>query len=306
MQQTATYSNEVTILSEADIMPAAKSPKSDLDGTSNMEIKETAKAQDAGHTIQISNSGVPYSYCHNKKVCDNDLGQLGRSGNTSTRLPIQLDNGHDDNVSTPTVAHAYTGGFASSGHSALVDANGNLWMSGCDRWQQLGLGSSNGGSAGYTWKGGRLWQPLFQRNDFVVELLHTLDPSLKRNNIVQSPLASNEYDPSRRWIRDVALGGDHTVVLASNKRDVIAFGKASEGQLGLSSKPWVSSPAKSKLLSSTNADISAVCAFRNCSMTLDDNGEVMNKAGKCSLELKGMKRALELCQIRAKDTGLNQ
>ena len=63
---------------------------------------------------------------------------------------------------------------------------------------------------------------------------------------------------------------------------------------------------KSKLLSSTNADISAVCAFRNCSMTLDDNGEVMNKAGKCSLELKGMKRALELCQIRAKDTGLNQ
>lgn len=36
-------------------------------------------------------------------------------------------------------------------------------------------------------------------------------------------------------------------------------------------------------------------------MTLNDKGEVMKKAGKCSLGLKGMKRALDACRKRAKD-----
>ncbi|KAL3808246.1 hypothetical protein ACHAXA_006522 [Cyclostephanos tholiformis] len=111
-------------------------------------------------------------------------------------------------------------------------------------------------------------------------------------------------DPSRRWIRDVALGGDYTVILSSNRRDVVAFGRGFEGQLGQSSRPFVSSPAKSKVLSSSAAKKSAVCAYRNCSMTLDDSGEVMSTAGKCSLELRGMKKALELCRKRAQETGL--
>ncbi|KAL7539986.1 hypothetical protein ACHAXR_010654 [Thalassiosira sp. AJA248-18] len=271
------------------------------------DFTETAKAQEAGHTISITANGVPYSHCHNAKVCDNDLGQLGREGSPSTILPIKIDS--NENGCCSVVAHAYTGGFSSSGHSAILDTKGNLWLCGCDRWQQLGLGSSQGGSTGYTWKGGRLWQPQFQRNEYVVHLLQSLDPSLGNNN--NSKYTSNSlqqpscYDSSRRWIRDVALGGDHTVILSSNKKDVITFGKGGEGQLGLSSKPWVSSPAKSKLLSSSTADISAVCAFRNCSMTLDSNGDVKSRVGKCSMEMKGMKRALEACQKRAKEIGLN-
>jgi len=102
----------------------------------------------------------------------------------------------------------------------------------------------------------------------------------------------------------VALGGYHTVILSSNRKDVITFGKGSEGQLGLSSRPFVSSPAKSKVLSSSSPNISAVCAYRNCSMTLDTNGEVMSRAGKCSMELQGMKKALDLCRERAQETGL--
>lgn len=166
------------------------------------------------------------------------------------------------------------------------------------------MGSSNGGSSGYTWKGGKLWQESFQKNDHVLELIKRLDPSLASNNTDMSK-NSTSLDLSRRWIRDVALGGDHTILLSSNKKDVVVFGKGGEAQLGLSSKPWVSSPAKSKLLSSSTPDISAVCAFRNCSMTLDDGGEVISKAGKCSLQLKGMKKALEMCRKRAKETGLN-
>ena len=130
-----------------------------------------------------------------------------------------------------------------------------------------------------------------------MELIQKLDSSLANNNNIHGHIP-------RRWIRDVALGGDHTVILSSNKKDVIVFGKGGEGQLGLTSKPWVSSPAKSKVLSSSDANISAVCAFRNCSMTLNDSGEVMKKAGKCSIEIKGMKRALDMCRKRAKETGL--
>ena len=227
------------------------------------------------------------------KICNNELGQLGRLGNPYKILPIILDDGDG---SSAIAQYVYTGGFSSSGHSAILDTNGYLWLSGCDRWQQLGLGSSHGGSSGYTWKGGKLWQDQFQRNDHVVGLIQKLDSSLTNSNI-------HGHIPSR-WIRDVALGGDHTVILSSNKNDVVVFGKGGEGQLGLMSKPWVSSPAKSKVLSSSDANISAVCAFRNCSVTLNDRGEVIKKAGKCSIEIKGMKRALDMCRKRAKETGL--
>lgn len=258
-----------------------------------VEFVHTSSAQDSGHTIGVTAEGTAYSRCHNAKICNNELGELGRFGNSSTFLPIEFDD--------IRVACAYTGGFPSSGHSALLDTSGNLWMCGCDRWQQLGLGSSHGGSSGYTWKGGRLWQDHFQRCDHVVELLRSLDPSLGSNVVMkqQIPLSS-----SRRWIRDVALGGDHTVILSSNRKDVIVFGKGGENQLGLSSKPWVSSPAKSKVLSSSTANISAVCAFRNCSITLDTKGEVLNKTGKCSKQLKGIERAFDMCRKRAQESGL--
>lgn len=268
---------------------------SNTGGSAGVEFTDTSKAQDAGHTIAITAHGIPYSHCHNAKICDNELGQLGRRGDPYTLLPIKLGDKNDYNI-----AHAYTGGFSSSGHSALLDTKGNLWLCGCDRWQQLGMGSSHGGSSGYTWKGGRLWQDQFQKNEYVVELLRSLDPSLG-NRDKQTSLQSS----SRRWIRDVALGGDHTVILSSNKKDVVVFGKGGEHQLGLSFKPWVSSPAKSKVLSSSSADISAVCAFRNCSMTLDARGDVLSRAGKCSMQLKGIAKALDVCRKRAQETGLN-
>ena len=264
---------------------------------------DTSKAQDAGHTIGITSQGTAYSYCHNSKVCDNELGQLGRSGNPKTKLPIILgantisEDKADacDGASNIRVAHAYTGGFASSGHSALLDEHGHLWLSGCDRWQQLGLGSSNAGSSGYTWKNGRLWQVEFQKNEHVVELLKQIDPNLN---------TSQSTSLSKRWIRDVALGGDHTVILSSNKKDVIVFGKGGEGQLGLGSKPWVSASARSKALSSSSPDIAAVCAFRNCSLTLNESGDVQKTTGKCSMDIKGMRKALEYCQKRGIDSGL--
>lgn len=253
---------------------------------------QTSQSTEAGHTIKITKDGIAFSCCHNKKICSNELGELGRANDPYKLLPITLIDSDHTNIK---VSQAYIGGFPSSGHSALIDRQGYLYLCGCDRWQQLGLGSSNGGSSGYTWKGGRLWQTQFQRADYVIELLHKLDPNLGMKQ------TNNKTDNnSRRWIRDVALGGDHTVILSSNKKDVITFGKGGEGQLGLTSKPWVSSPSKSKLLSSSSPDIAAVCAFRHCSMTLDDDGQMKSSVGKCSK----MRKALEVCQKRAVESGL--
>lgn len=254
------------------------------------QFTQTSQAQEAGHTIKITNNGIPFSYCHSNKSCSNELGELGRTGDPSKLLPITIV---DHDKTTIIASHAYTGGLPSSGHSAIIDNQGYLWLCGCDRWQQLGLGSAHGGASGYTWQGGRLWQTQFQKNDHVIELIQQLDPNLG---------TTTKHNSSRRWIRDVALGGDHTIILSSNKKDVITFGKGGEGQLGLTSKPWVSSPSKSKALSSSKPDIAAVCAFRHCSMTLDDTGQLKNSVGKCSK----LTKALELCQKRALESGLIQ
>merc|ERR1712071_160163 len=104
-----------------------------------------------------------------------------------------------------------------SGHSAILDSMGILWMSGCDRWQQLGLGSANGGAAGYTWKGGKLWQDRFVRSESITEELSKQKQNPNNNDNVHT-------------IRDVALGGDHTLVLSSNQTGVYAFGKCGDGQ----------------------------------------------------------------------------
>jgi len=259
--------------------------------SSPIKFIEIPKAQESGHIIAITPDGAAYSFCSPKsKSCNNDLGQLGRKGDIHAKLPVVFnsydhnDNNDDgktnpkskndpnDNTTKPKlrIAHAYTGGFATSGHSALLDANGHLYLSGCDRWQQLGLGSSHGGSSGYTWENGRLWQEEFRRNGFVVDLLKRLDGGFGDGfgaGGSGSGGIGHSGDMSRRYIRDVALGGDHTVVLSSNRKDVITFGKGGEGQLGLTSKPWVSAPMRSKVLSSKSPNIAAVCAFKNCSMT---------------------------------------
>lgn len=226
----------------------------------------TATAADAKHSVGLTADGRLYTWGPT-----NSLGQLGRRGKASE--PRYLSSFADRNV-----VRAYVGGFKDSGHTAVLDASGNLYVTGCDRWQQLGLGSPQGGAAGYTW--GKVFQTSFQRNDFVLDFLRQHDSSA--------------------GIRDVALGGDHTVVLSSNRRDVFTFGKGAEGQLGLKEKRFVSAPEKSRILSGQG--ISAVCAFANCSLTLDAKGQVMEKAGKCRVQQ--FAQELAACRKRATDFGL--
>ena len=233
----------------------------------------------SGHSIGITADGLAYSWGRS-----NSFGQLGRAGKSKVPLPITTLGG-------VKAIRAYTGGTKESGHSAILDTNGYLWLTGCDRWQQLGLGSSNAGAAGYTWKEGRIWQEQFQRNDYLDTIL--------RDRLSSTSEKDNDTCP----IRDVALGADHTVVLSSNQRDVYTFGKGGEGQLGLHGKPFVSTPIRSTILSEKDKEIYAVCAIHHCSMTLYLDGTIMKKTGKCNLDYK---QALDACiKRKQKDNLIN-
>jgi alpha-tubulin suppressor-like RCC1 family protein len=227
------------------------------------------------HSIGVTANGDCYSWGRT-----NALGQLGRdievtaSGNPG-HVPLP------DGVKIQKIYVSNSKG-PDSGHSAIIDDQGRLWMSGCDRWQQLGLGSSKGGSVGYTWQGGKMWQERFVLSSFITELMNE-----------QSGTAT---------IRDAALGGDHTIVLSSNKRDVYGFGKGGDGQFGFVGKPFVSAPRKSTSLSEEG--VAAVCAIENCSMTLADNGEVKQKVGRCQPSL--IAKGIQNCVDRARRHGLIQ
>jgi len=241
---------------------------------------QVAQARDgAKHSIGIDADGNAFSWGTN-----NAMGQLGRQhGKVSIPLPVDKP---DDGSSA---FRGYVGGLSESGHSAILDkTQTRLYVAGCDRWQQLGLGSSSGGASGYTWTdGGRIWRNEFVFNEHLQETMMEISASAK--------------------IRDVSLGGDHSVVLSENQRDVYTFGKGGEGQLGTMGKPFVSAPVKATKLSSTKSDdkIAAVCAMQHCSLTLDDRGNVMKEAGKCRRS-ESMKESLQACIQRAKNDGLLQ
>mmetsp|Transcript_44964 Transcript_44964/g.108691 ORF Transcript_44964/g.108691 Transcript_44964/m.108691 type:complete len:271 (+) Transcript_44964:167-979(+) len=217
------------------------------------------------HSIGIDEKGIAYSWGKS-----NAVGQLGRPTNSENlkKEPCRIPINANGCIIKAYVSHGFD---KDTGHSALLmeqtsdTTNGKqqkqqlLWMVGCDRWQQLGLGSSEGGSTGYTWKGGKLWHEKFTPSVHVTDLMAKKDPHAR--------------------IVDVALGGDHTLVLANNG-NVFGFGKGGDGQLGLVGKPFVSAPVKSKILSSPLTK--AVCAFRACSVALDENGKSIAKAGVCS------------------------
>jgi alpha-tubulin suppressor-like RCC1 family protein len=246
------------------------------DPTKKAELNFVSIAQGIKHSIGITADGIVYSWGKT-----NALGQLGRvSSSNTTPAPVT--------IGSFKAVRAYVGGSNDdSGHSAILDASGTLWMSGCDRWQQLGLGASEGGSSGYTWRDGKLWQEKFVQSTSVTDLI-------RKNTMIPSKDES--------IIRDVALGGDHTLVLASNKRDVYAFGKGGDGQLGLVGKPFVSAPIKSTKLSTNGA--SAVCAVKACSMVFDEEGKQLAKAGKCRKTDEEITKGIERCLQRASKFGL--
>ena len=125
------------------------------------------------------------------------------------------------------------GGGRDAGHSVVATRDGRVFAFGCDRWQQLGLGSAEAGAVGYTWEGGRLWRTSPQRVAAVADVV------------------------------DVAAGDDHSLAL-SRAGVVYAWGRGNDGQLG--NKCFVGPPRRCAALSkdATRRPI-AVAAAGACS-----------------------------------------
>lgn len=283
----------------------------------NPRFVSVAHSQDGSrHSIGITKSGIAYSWGRT-----NELGQLGRktcngvAAEVRTPNPVELDRrdmtttdgrsstGTGQGNITPRAVRAYAGGTSETGHSAILDSNGDLWMAGCDRWQQLGLGSPEGGATGYTWgDGGKIWRDVFVRNIHLPKLMEKSCFHITNKELPHDKLVSLPSGTSPSVIRDVALGEDHTVVLSSNRKDVYTFGKGSEGQLGYIAKPFVSAPARSTVLSSRSGGLAAVCAVKHCSVSIDGKGDVVAKAGRC--KMIAMSNELKACINQAEHDGL--
>ena len=180
----------------------------------------------------------------------NRFGQLGRRSEEKVPHPVEIKSG------VPMVKGA-VGGSKKSGHTLLLDAKGEVWSFGCDRWQQLGLGSSSAGAVGYTWKGGRLWRHVPER--------------------IQA-LAG---------VQDIAAGDDHSVALLSGG-NVWTWGRGEHGQLGQGgAKPFVMPPTKSIMLS--GKDVTGVVAAGNCTAVIGHDGSIVRYAGKCKDLLENFK-----------------
>ena len=296
---------------------------------SSVETRFVDISEGPRHSLGVTDDGRVYSWGNNKS--SNNLGQLGRDTSTNKKKATRPDLVEPFNENNVEATKVFVSNSLQkdSGHSAILDKNGRLWMSGCDRWQQLGLGSVNGGSAGYTWKGGKLWQDKFILSESITTIIDQIQ-QIGGNGIDDNSNLVNMTTITTPNIRDVALGGDHTLVLSSNKKDVFAFGKCGDGQCGFIGKPYVSAPKRSKLLSSTsnigkNGDkdssssaifIAAVCAVESCSITINDDGKIMRKVGKCSSSSKiasssssvltstALSDGIEKCILNAKKRGL--
>lgn len=229
------------------------------------------------HCIQVKlqHDGSTYAWGTNS-ARGNRFGQLcRRPSNRGNAAKIQ--DGQDllnDEVKAPrkvgiACLAAAAGGSKDSGHTLLVDKTGQVWACGCDRWQQLGLGSTEAGAAGYTWKEGKLWQ-------YDPQKVHAL---------------------SHKAVIAVAAGADHSVAL-SDSGEVWTWGRGEHGQLGQQGRPFVMPPTKSvELSSSSNRRVKSILAEGNCTgvwfLNKDNDGTVspsLKSVGRCSKEILEMWR----------------
>ena len=175
----------------------------------------------------------------------NRFGQLCRSSKRNSESSVQQ---RKEIKQLAGIVDVAAGGSKDSGHTLFVDRSGNAFACGCDRWQQLGLGSTGAGAVGYTWQ--RLWhdtpQHIFALKDVV----------------------------------SVAAGDDHSMALLENG-EVWTWGRGEHGQLGQKGKPFVMPPTKSPILSNSSSK-KIIKAEGNCSATfLAVDGTLLKHVGHC-------------------------
>ena len=187
--------------------------------------------------------------------------RFGQCGDGRSEKKASLDARRVANIADCVAVAA--GGGKDAGHSVAATADGAVYAWGCDRWQQLGLGSAEAGAVGYTWEGGRLWRTSPQRVGALGDVV------------------------------DVAAGADHSVALSRDGR-VFAWGRGNDGQLG--NKAFVGPPRKVAALSkdATRRPV-AVAAAAACSCAWLEDALGSGTAacvGSCSKVAESLREAL--------------
>ena len=207
------------------------------------------------HCVAVTAAFEAISWATSKAA--SRFGQLGwqQDGSNNAMLPIYTPRrivlpGRSDDEQ-PIVDAA-----AGDAHTALVDADGGLWLCGSDRWTQLGQDNF--------WAKGHIWQ----REPCRV-------PSLAQKGV---------------RVRSVALGADHSLALDDHGQ-VWAFGFGQHGQcFGEARRPFTSMPAISAALSTSGTGTGAAAAVQkiwargHCSCALlarDGGGKEWKCVGRC-------------------------
>lgn len=237
----------------------------------DVEQPDTSLSCSSTHCVAIR-KGIAYTWAIGSAAQiwrGNRFGQLGRKGNGEGNIgSVTRGKGRTENF--PLIVKAVAaGGTKASGHTLLVGQNGAVWSFGCDRWQQLGLGSASAGAVGYTWDKGKLWQTQPQ---------HVI--ALNGQKVIA-----------------VAAGGDHSAAL-TERGDVFTWGRGEHGQLGhLGTKSFVMPPTKSAFLSGSGADVKGIHALEDCTaVTGNRNGNnnvILRHAGRCPKQI--LERMLNAC-----------
>jgi len=218
------------------------------------------------HCVNVKD-GIAYAWAISRR-CGNRFGQLGRNNTTmTTKIENEASSvgiNLKQSKSNVIITQAACGGSKDSGHTLLLDQAGHVYACGCDRWQQLGFGSTKAGAVGYTWKQGKISQSVPQE----IQALH---PQILKNN---------------DHVVGVAAGDDHSVALLQSG-EVWTWGRGEHGQLGQGGKPFVMPPTKSKELTE-GGKARAIVAASNCTGVVIEkhNGHLtLQHVGRCPKQL---------------------
>lgn len=190
------------------------------------------------HTLALTEGGTAYSFGENK------LGQLGQGTKIAavfSPAPIQY-NGQ------PLVKVACGAEF-----SMVVDCKGNVYSFGCPEYGQLGHNSDGKFISG-------------KRIEFDCEL------TPRRVAIFIEKTKDGQITPvTNVVVRDVACGGNHTLVLDSQKR-VFSWGFGGYGRLGHTEPKDEMVPRLIKLFDLPARGASQIYAGYQCSFAVNETG----------------------------------
>uniref|UniRef100_A0A8C9WQQ0 Regulator of chromosome condensation 2 n=1 Tax=Scleropages formosus TaxID=113540 RepID=A0A8C9WQQ0_SCLFO len=198
-----------------------------------------AAACGRNHTLALTENGTVYSFGENK------LGQLGH-GNQTDAVPTPATIQYNGQ---PLVKVACGAEF-----SMVVDCKGNLYSFGCPEYGQLGHNSDGKFIA------------RAQRIEFDCELIP------RRVAIFIEKTKDGQVMPVPNVVvRDVACGGNHTLVLDSQKR-VFSWGFGGYGRLGHTEQKDEMVPRLVKLFDFPGRGASQIYCGYQCSFAVSEMG----------------------------------